>query len=116
MEKEKVYLELVEAQNNLKLAKMKKNKIVVHSNSLSDNNSNNREDILENGIVSKKYNRYQSYDRSFCEDKLANNSYQYYQIPVYNKKSNESFKDEAKSENNENKMPNSTTAGDNTGI
>ena len=56
MEKEKLYLELVEAQNNLKLAKIKKNKIAIHSNSLSDNNSSNREDIVENGIVSKKYN------------------------------------------------------------
>ena len=116
MEKEKLYLELVEAQNNLKLAKIKKNKIAVHSNSLSDNNSSNREDIVENGIVSKKYNWFQSYDRSFCEDKLANNSYQYYQIPVYNKKSNESFTDEAKSEYNENKMSSSTAAEDNIGV
>ena len=33
--------------------------------------------------------------------------YQCYQIPVDNKKSNESFRDEAKSENNENKTSNS---------
>ena len=62
--------------------------------------------MLESYIVSKKYNL-ESYDRSFCKDKLAKNSYQYYQIPVDNKKSNESFRDEAKSENNDNKTSNS---------
>ena len=35
--------------------------------------------------------------------------YQYYQISVDNKKSNKSFRDEGKSENNENKTPNSAT-------
>ena len=35
--------------------------------------------------------------------------YQAYQIPVDNKKLNESFIDEAKSENNENKKSNNTT-------
>ena len=40
---------------------------------------------------------------------VAKNSYQYCQIPVDNKKLNESFKDEAKSEYNENKTSNSTT-------
>ena len=73
MEKEKAYLELVEAQNNLKLAKIKKNKIAGSSSSLSDNNSNDRKDMLESDIVSKKYNPVQSYDRSFCRDKLAKN-------------------------------------------
>ena len=109
MEKEKPYLELVEAQSNLKLAEIKNNKIAGRSNSLSDNNSNDNEVNLENDIVSKKYNPVQSYDRSFCKDRLAKNSYQYYQIPVDNEKSNESFRDEAKSENNENKTSNSTT-------
>ena len=106
MEKEKAYLELVEAQNNLKLAEIKKNKIAGSSSSLSNNN-NDREDILEY-IVSKKYNPVQSYDRSFCKDKLAKNSDQFYQISVDNKKSNQSFRDEAKSENNENKTKIST--------
>ena len=73
MEKEKAYLELVEAQNNLKLAKIKKNKIAGSSSSLSDNNSNDRKDMLENDNVSKKYNPAQSYDRSFSRDKLAKN-------------------------------------------
>ena len=73
MEKEKAYLELVEAQNNLKLAEIKKNKIAGSSSSLSNNN-NDREDILEYDIVSKKYNPVQSYDRLFCKDKLAKNS------------------------------------------
>ena len=82
----KAYLELVEVQNNLKLAEIKKNKIAGSSNSLSDNNSNDREDILENDIASKKYNPVQSYDRSFRENKLAKNLYQVYQIPVDNKK------------------------------
>ena len=109
MEKEKSYPESVEAQNNLKLAEIKKNKIAGSRSLLLDNNSNDREDILENGIVSKKYNPIQSYDRSFCKDQLAKNLYQYYQIPVDNKKSNESFRDEAESENNENKTSNSTT-------
>ena len=86
MEKKKAYLELVEVQNNLKLAEIKKNKIAGSSNSLSDNNSNDREDILENDIASKKYNPVQSYDRSFRENKLAKNLYQVYQIPVDNKK------------------------------
>ena len=103
MEKEKSYPESVEAQNKLKLAEIKKNKIAGSRSLLLDNNSNDREDILENGIVSKKYNPIQSYDRSFCKDQLAKNLYQYYQIPVDNKKSNESFRDEAESENNENK-------------
>ena len=49
-----------------------------------------------------------SYHRSFCKDAVANNSCQYYQIPVDNKKSNESFREETKSENNENKTSNST--------
>ena len=109
MEKEKSYPESVEAQNNLKLAEIKKNKIAGSRSLLLDNNSNDGEDILENGIVSKKYNPIQSYDRSFCKDQLAKNLYQYYQIPVDNKKSNESFRDEAESENNENKTSNSTT-------
>ena len=110
MEKEKTYLELVEAQNKLKFAEIKKNKIAGCSSSLSHNNSNRREDILENDIVSKKYNPVPSYDRSFCKNELAKNSYQYYQIPVGNEKSNESFRDEAKSEDNENKASNGTTA------
>ena len=109
MEKEKSYPESVEAQDNLKLAEIKKNKIAGSRSLLLDNNSNDGEDILENGIVSKKYNPIQSYDRSFCKDQLAKNLYQYYQIPVDNKKSNESFRDEAESENNENKTSNSTT-------
>ena len=108
MEKEKAYLELVEAQKNLKLAEIKENKIAGRSSSLSDNGSNNRKDMLESYIVSKKYNP-ESYDRSFCKDKLAKNSYQYYQIPFDKKKSNESFRDKAKLENNENKTSNSTT-------
>ena len=78
MEKEKAYLELVEAQNNLKLTEIKKNKIAGSSNSLSDNSSNDRKGMLENDIASKKYNPGQSYDRSFCKDKLAKNSCQYY--------------------------------------
>ena len=41
MEKEKAYLEFVEVQNNLKLAKIKKNIIAGSSCSLSDDNSNN---------------------------------------------------------------------------
>ena len=90
MEKEKAYLEFVEAQENLKLAGIKKDKIVGSSSSLSDNNS------LENDIVSKKYNPVQSYDRPFCKDKLAKNLCQYSEIPVDNKKSNESFRGEAK--------------------
>ena len=65
--------------------------------------------MLEKDILSKKYNPVQSYDRSFCRDKLANNSYQDYQIPVDNKKLNESFIDDTKSENNENKTSNNTT-------
>ena len=65
--------------------------------------------MLENGIVSKKCNPGQSYDRSFCKDKLAKNSYQYYQITVDNKRINESFRDEAKSKNDKNKTSNSTT-------
>ena len=74
---------------NLNLVpEMKKNKIVRSSSSLADNNSNDREDILESDIVPKKCNRVQSYDRSFCKDELANNSDQYHQIPVDNKKSN----------------------------
>ena len=84
---EKEYLEIVETQNNLKLAEIKKSKIAgSSSNSLSDDNSSEREDILENDIVSKKYNPVQSYDRSFCKNKLAKNLYQFYQIPVDNKK------------------------------
>ena len=35
--------------------------------------------------------------------------YQYYQIPVDNKKSNESLRDETESENNEDKTSNNTT-------
>ena len=35
--------------------------------------------------------------------------YQYYQISVDNKKSNKSFRDKSKSENHENKTPNSAT-------
>ena len=50
MEKEKTYLEIVEAQNNLKLAKMKKNKVAWSGGSLSDNNINNRENNLEKGL------------------------------------------------------------------
>ena len=45
MEKEKTYLESVEGQNNLKLTKIKKNKIARSSSSLSDNDTNDREDI-----------------------------------------------------------------------
>ena len=67
MEKEKAYLELVEAQNNLKLTEIKKNEIVGSSTSLSDNNSNDRKDMLENDIVSKKYNPMQSYDNHFVK-------------------------------------------------
>ena len=78
--------ELVEAQNIVKLAEIKKNKIAGRSNSLSDNNINDREDILENDVVSKKHKPVQSYDRSFCKDKFDN------------RKSNERFRDEAKSE------------------
>ena len=74
MKKEKAYLELVEAQSNLKLAEIKKNEIAGSSSSVSDNNSNQREDILENDIVSKKYKPVQSYDRSFCKDEVAKNS------------------------------------------
>ena len=96
MKKEKAQLALVEAQNNLKFAEIKKNKIPKSSSSLSDNNSNDREDILENDIVSTKYNPVQSL-------------YQYYQISVDNKKSNKSFRDKSKSENHENKTPNSAT-------
>ena len=48
MRKEKAYLELVEAQSNLKLAEIKKNEIAGSSSSVSDNNSNQREDILGN--------------------------------------------------------------------
>ena len=59
--KKKAYLELVEAQNNLKLAEIKKNKIASSSNSLSDNSSNDRQDMLEKDILSKKYNSVQSY-------------------------------------------------------
>ena len=91
MEKEKVYLGLVEVLNNLNLPKVKKNKIAGSSNSSSDNNSNDREKILENDIVSRKYNPVQSYDRPFCNNKLAKNSYQYCRIPVDNKRSNKSF-------------------------
>ena len=47
MENKKTYLEIVEAQNNLKLAKIKKNKVAGSGGSLSDNNINNREDNLE---------------------------------------------------------------------
>ena len=51
---------------NLNLVpEMKKNKIVRSSSSLADNNSNDREDILESDIVPEKCNRVQSYDRSF---------------------------------------------------
>ena len=46
MEKEKTYLESVEGQNNLKLTKIKKNKVARSSSSLSDNDSNDREDII----------------------------------------------------------------------
>ena len=53
------------------------------------------------------YNLVQSYDRSLCKDEIAMNSYQYFQIPVDNKKSNKSFRDKAKSEHNENKTSNS---------
>ena len=74
MKKEKAYLELVEAQSNLKLAEIKKNEIAGSSSSLSDNNSNQREDILENDIVSKKCKPVQSYDRSLCKDEVAKNS------------------------------------------
>ena len=105
MEKEKAHLELVEAEYNLKLAEIKKNKIPRSSSSISDNNK----DKLGLIHLSKKYSPEQSYDRSFCKDKLDKNSYQYYQIPVDNKKSNESFRDETKSEINENKTSNSAT-------
>ena len=74
MRKEKAYLELVEAQSNLKLAEIKKNEIAGSSSSVSDNNSNQREDILGNDIVSKEYKPVQSYDRSFCKDEVAKNS------------------------------------------
>ena len=50
MENKKTYLEIVEAQNNLKLAKIKKNKVAGSGGSLSDNNINNREDNLEKGL------------------------------------------------------------------
>ena len=40
MEKEKAYLELVKAQNNLKLAEIKKYEIAGSSSPLLDNNSN----------------------------------------------------------------------------
>ena len=60
-------------------------------------------------IVSKKYNPVQNFDRSFCKDVVAKNSYQYYQIPVDRKESNDSFRDETKSESNENKTSNSIT-------
>ena len=40
---------------------------------------------------------------------VAKNSNQYYQIPVDNIKPNESFREEGKSEHNENKTSNSTT-------
>ena len=46
MEKEKTYLESVEGQNNLKLTKIKKNKVARSSSSLSDNDNNDREDII----------------------------------------------------------------------
>ena len=68
MEKEKSYLKLFEVQNNLKLAEIKKNKIVESSSSVSDNNSNEREDNVENDVVSKIYNPFQIYDRPFCKD------------------------------------------------
>ena len=74
MKKEKAYLELVEAQSNVKLAEIKKNEIAGSSSSLSDNNSNQREDILENDIVSKKYKPVQSYDKSFFKDEVAKKS------------------------------------------
>ena len=109
MEKEKSYLKLFEVQNNLKLAEIKKNKVVKSSSSVSGNNSNERENNLENDVASKIYNPFQIYDRPFCKDQLANNLYQYYQIPVDNKKSNESLRDETESENNEDKTSNNTT-------
>ena len=65
--------------------------------------------MLENDTLSKKCNPVQNYNRSFCKDKLANNLCQYFQIQVDNKRSNESFRDKAKSENNENKTSNNTT-------
>ena len=40
---------------------------------------------------------------------VAKNSYQYYQIPLDNKESSDSFRDETKSESNENKTSNSIT-------
>ena len=105
----KASLELiVEAQNNVKLAEIKK-KNSRSSSSLSDNKNNLRKDMLENDVVPKIYNPVQSYNKSYCKDKLTKNSGQYYQIPVDNKKLNESFRDEAKSENNENKTSNSAT-------
>ena len=73
-EERKAYLELVEASSNLKLAEIKKNEIAGSSSLLSDNNSNQREDILENDIVLKKYKPVQSYDSSFCKDEVAKNS------------------------------------------
>lgn len=77
MEKEKAYLELAEAQKNLNLADIKKN-IVRCTISLLDNNSYDRQDILVKDIESKKYNPVQTQDRSFCKDKIAKNSYQFY--------------------------------------
>ena len=68
MEKEKSYLKLFEVQNNLKLAEIKKNKVVKSSISVSGNNSNERENNLENDVASKIYNPFQIYDRPFCKD------------------------------------------------
>ena len=87
--------------NNLKFAEIKKNNITGNT-SFSDNNRNDREGILEKDIISKKYQSIQSYDRSSCKDVVAKNSYLYCQITDDNNKSNESYREKAKSEHNEN--------------
>ena len=109
MEKEKAYLELVKAQNNLKLAEIKKYEIAGSSSPLLDNNSNDGKTFQK--MISYQRNMTQCkimVGRSFCKDNLAKNSYQYHQIAADNKRSNQSFRDEAKSENNENKTSNNT--------
>ena len=108
-EKEKVYLELVQVQNNLKLVKIKKNKIAGSRSSLLDDNSNNREEMLENDILSEKYNPVQNYDRSFCKDELAKNCTNITRYQSTIKSQMKVLRDEAKSENDENKISNSTT-------